>query len=245
MLLSMEYYGSMTDWKQNLNPFTKKKENRQCSEQNAGGNTQQSISSISKKVITPKNYQWASFTRRLHANITAYGQATGSAGIALQFRKRMTSILKKTTGKITVLQCVDRIFERLVGMQVAAGFDGHMYEHSSAYQKAHSCETILINLVEGWRKARDNKLAVSILSTNMSKAFDSLHLPLLLSKLRAYGFHDSAVRLLNSYLCNRKYCLKLGSHVSSCRMVSQGCTQSALLYARYNGISSRMTYLTV
>ena len=63
-------------------------------------------------------------------------------------------------------------------MQVAAGFDGHVYEHSSGYREAHSCETTLINLVEGWRKARDNKLAVSILSTDMSKAFDSLHPPL-------------------------------------------------------------------
>ena len=34
---SMEYYGSMTDWKRNLNQFTKKKENKQCWEQNAAG----------------------------------------------------------------------------------------------------------------------------------------------------------------------------------------------------------------
>lgn len=37
-------------------------------------------------------------------------------------------------------------------------------------------------------KARDSKLAVNIISTDMSKAFDSLHPPLLLSKLKAYGF---------------------------------------------------------
>ena len=104
-----------------------------------------------------------------------------------------------------------------------------MYEHSPAYRKAHSCETTLINLVEGWRKARDNKLAVSILATDMSKAFDSLHPPLLLSKLRAYGFQDSAVQLLNSYLCDRKHRVKLGSHVSSCRTVNRGCPQSSVL----------------
>ena len=109
------------------------------------------------------------------------------------------------------------------------GFDAHMYEHSCAYRKAHSCETTLINLVEGWRKARDNKLVVSILSTDMSKAFDSLHPPLLLSNLRAYGFQDRAVQLLNSYLCDRKYRVKLGSHVSSCRTVNHGCPQSSAL----------------
>ena len=66
---------------------------------------------------------------------------------------------------ITVLPCVDKVFEQPVGAQNTAGFDGRMYENSSAYRKSHSCETTLINLVEEWRLARDNKLAVTILST--------------------------------------------------------------------------------
>ena len=36
-LTSMDCYGSMTDWKWNLNQFTKKKEKRRCLEQNAAG----------------------------------------------------------------------------------------------------------------------------------------------------------------------------------------------------------------
>ena len=36
----------------------------------------------------------------------------------------------------------------------------------------------------------------------MSKAFDSMHSALLLSKLRAYGFQESLIRLLRSYLCD-------------------------------------------
>lgn len=147
---------------------------------------------------------------------------------------------KENYRPITVLPCVDKVFEQLVGTQVTAAFDGRMYEHSSAYRKSHSCETTLINLVEGWRKARDNKLVVSILSTDMSKAFDSLHPPLLLSKLRTYDFQDSAVQLLNSYLCDRKYRVKLGSHVSSCRTVSRGCPQGSAL-----GPLHRTTCLTV
>ena len=69
-------------------------------------------------------------------------------------------------------------------MQISDGFDGRMYEYSSAYRKAFGCETTLINLVEEWKLARDNKLVVSILSTDMSKAFDSLHPPPLLNKLK-------------------------------------------------------------
>ena len=78
-------------------------------------------------------------------HITAYGQVTGSAEIGLQFIKKDDKYSKANYRPITVLPGVDKVFEELVGMQVAAGFDGHVYEHSSAYQKAHSCETTLIN----------------------------------------------------------------------------------------------------
>ena len=46
----------------------------------------------------------------------------------------------------------------------------------------------------------DNKQIVGTLTTDMSKAFDSMHPVLLLSKLRAYGFQESLIRLLRSYL---------------------------------------------
>ena len=119
-------------------------------------------------------------------------------------------------------EVVSKVFEQLVGKQITAGFDKQLCVNSSAYRKKYSCETTLINLVEGWREARD----VSIMSTDMSKAFDSLHPPLLLthlSKLKAYGFHENVVELLKSYLSNRKHRVKMGSNISSNRFVNRGC----------------------
>ena len=76
----------------------------------------------------------------------------GSVGTGLLFTKRMTSIYSKENyWPITVQPCVDKAFEQLVGTQITGGFDGRMYEYSSAYRKVHSCETTLINLVEEWR----------------------------------------------------------------------------------------------
>ena len=83
--------------------------------------------------------------------------------------------------------------------------------------------------MEGWRHARDDKPVVSLLSTDMPKAFDSLHPPLLLSKLNAHGFESSTVRLLESYLCDRNYWVKIGDLVSSSRTVNRGCPQGSAL----------------
>ena len=136
---------------------------------------------------------------------------------------------KENYRPITLLPRVSKVLEKLVGVQINSGFGNRIYQNSSAYRKAHSCETTLINLVEDWRLARDQRQVVSILSTDMSKAFDSLHPPLLLNKLEAYGFQESAIQLLNSYLNERRYQVKIGRHVSSSRCVSRGCPQGSAL----------------
>ena len=63
----------------------------------------------------------------------------------------------------------------------------------------------------------DNKQIVGTLTTDMSKAFYSMHPGLLLSKLRAYGFQESLIRLLRSYLCDACNRVKLASPKSSWR----------------------------
>lgn len=55
----------------------------------------------------------------------------------------------------------------------------------SAYRKTHSCETTLIRLTEDWKMAPDNKEYVTVLSTDMSKAFDSLNPALMIQKLKS------------------------------------------------------------
>ena len=91
----------------------------------------------------------------------------------------------------------------------------------------HSCETTLIGLTEKWKLAIDSKKHVGILSTDMSKAFDSLHPSLLINKLKAYGFSDHAVRLMRSYLTRRQNRAKLNSAVSDWLEVRRGCPQGS------------------
>ena len=79
----------------------------------------------------------------------------------------------------------------------------------------------------------------------MSKAFDSLHPPLLLSKLKAYGFQEGTIQLLNSYLCDRKYRVKIGSHTSSSRTISRGCPQGSSLGALMWNIFQMIFFVVV
>ena len=88
----------------------------------------------------------------------------------------------------------------------------------------NSCETALLSLTENWKKALDDRKIVGVLSTDMSKAFDSLYHPLILS---AYGVSDNSVKLLDSYFTDRYSRAKLGPVVSEWEKVSRGCPQGS------------------
>ena len=73
-----------------------------------------------------------------------------------------------------------------------------------AYRKSYSCESITIRLTEDWKHSLDMGQPVCILSTDMSKAFDSMHHNLLMAKLKPYGLTDNSMKLINSYFQDRE-----------------------------------------
>ena len=143
--------------------------------------------------------------------------------------KRDNPLLKENYRPISILPVAVEVFEQIVAKQLAGIFDHHLEQTLTAYRKTHSCETTLINFIEHWRLARDNKQIVGTLTTGMSKALNSMHPALLLSKLRVYGFQESLIRLLRSYLYDCYNRLKLASQKSSWRRVNYSCPQGSAL----------------
>ena len=83
--------------------------------------------------------------------------------------------------------------------------------------------------MEHWKLAREKRQSVAVLSTDMSKAFDSLHPPLMLSKLRAYSFEENTLNLLRFYRTDRRNRVKLGPVKSNWPTVNRGCPQGSAL----------------
>lgn len=94
----------------------------------------------------------------------------------------------------------------------------------------HNCITTLISLVEHWKLGRDKCQSDAVLSTDMFKAFDSLHPPLMLSKLHVYGFEENTLNLLRSYLTDRQSRVKLSPVTSNWQTVNRAFTIQGLEY---------------
>ena len=143
--------------------------------------------------------------------------------------KKQNNNAKENYRPVTVLSSVNKVFECLLGNQVTTKYDGRLGGSLKAYRKHNSCETTLICLLEDWKLARDDRLIVGVLSKDIYKAFDSLHPPLMLRKLKSYGFQERALDLLRSYLCNHLGRVHIGSVTSSWRKVERGCPQGSVL----------------
>ena len=116
---------------------------------------------------------------------------------------------------VTVLTVIGKVFEQLLSKQLTSFIDPMLSNKLTAYRKNQSCETSLIGLVERWKKALDNRNVVGVLSTDMSNAFGSLYSPLLINKLRAYGFSNNSLALMRSYFTNRNNRVRISQETTS------------------------------
>ena len=62
----------------------------------------------------------------------------------------------------------------------------------------------LLSMIEKWKSVVDKAKYFGALLTDLSKTFDCISYELILAKLYAYGFSLRALRLIHSYLTNRK-----------------------------------------
>ena len=64
---------------------------------------------------------------------------------------------------------------------------------------------------------------------DLSKAFDTLSFEILIRKLRHYGVTDTDLRLLISYLTNRKHYVVFNNHKSDITEIKAGVPQGSIL----------------
>ena len=117
--------------------------------------------------------------------------------------------VKKNYRPISVLSVIPKVFGKLKFDQLYSVFTPVFSDNMSGFRRGHSCWSTLLKQTDDWRQALDNKKDMAVVAIDLSKAFDSICHNLLLGKLKAYGVHDSAIKLIQSYLSGRFQRVKL------------------------------------
>ena len=82
-------------------------------------------------------------------------------------------------------------------------------------------------MIDHISKAMESGKTPCALFIDLSKAFDTLSFDILIRKLRHYGVTDTELRLLTSYLTNRKQYVVLNNNESDITEIKVGVSQGS------------------
>ena len=123
---------------------------------------------------------------------------------------------------ISILNTFSKVFERFLLEKITPFFNGRMADFFSAYRKNTGCQNVLLRLVEQWRKSLDNNKVAGTVLMDLSKAFDCLPHNLLIAKLAAYGLDRNALKLIASYLKDRKQAVNIKGYIRVFKLIISG-----------------------
>ena len=152
------------------------------------------------------------------------------AGEVSSLFKSLDAFIKKNYRPITVLSSVSKICERVLESQIKSHSLSFLFPLLCGFREGYRTQHALLRLIETCKKTLDNKGGVArALLMDLSKAFDCLNHELLIAKLSAYGFSTSALRLIHSYLNQRKQKVKMNGSFSTWREATIGVPQGSVL----------------
>ena len=123
--------------------------------------------------------------------------------------KKKDNLAEENYRPVSVLTALSKIYESSLNDQLLRHLITIFNDFLSAYRKGYSCQSLLVKVIDDWKKSLDNNHIVGAVFMDLSKAFDSLPHSLLISKLNAYGLSMSACNLMASYLQDRNSVLNL------------------------------------
>ncbi|KAL0879742.1 hypothetical protein ABMA27_003455 [Loxostege sticticalis] len=137
---------------------------------------------------------------------------------------------------ISILPCLSKILERVVCDQLTKYLEKQdiLPHYQSGFRKDHGTATALADVVDNLLAAQDRGMVSVMVLLDFSRAFDSINVSLLLSKLTFYGFDSRSVKWFHSYLTGRQQYVELKqmdgkSLLSQSRPVTRGVPQGSIL----------------
>ena len=132
---------------------------------------------------------------------------------------------------ISLLSSISKIFEKVLLEQLTTYLDNNnlIHNHQYGFRKRHSTEYAALHIVDYLNYGMDLKRTPINLYLDLSKAFDSLSHKTLIGKLKHYGICDVALKLMKSYLENRKQYVQFDTCTSDMKSIRNGVPQGSIL----------------
>ncbi|CAG4981160.1 unnamed protein product [Colias eurytheme] len=108
--------------------------------------------------------------------------------------KNDNPLTSKDLRPISVLPCLSKVIERIVHNQLIQFLEqnGVLSDLQSGFRKGRGVASALTEVVDNILKAQDTGMSTAVVFLDYTRAFDTINIPLLLSKMSYYGFSKVA-----------------------------------------------------
>ena len=143
--------------------------------------------------------------------------------------KKLYNLCKNNYRSINLLTIFSKLFERIMAEQLTTYFENILSPLLSANRRGSSCQHVILQLTEYWRRALGENKYVGTIAMDLSKAFDCMPHGLLLAKLHSCGLSSKACIFISNYLKNRLQRVKVMGAVSDWTETNRGVPQGSVL----------------
>ena len=145
--------------------------------------------------------------------------------------KKKSIFLPENYRPISLLSCIDKIFEKLLHTRFIKFIEKHkiIILNQYGFLKKHSTGFALIDVVDNIRNAIEKGEYALGIYLDLKKAFDTVNHKILLSKLDHYGFRGHVNKFIQSYLSDRKQFTIVNNVPSNTRSINMGVPQGSVL----------------
>ena len=126
---------------------------------------------------------------------------------------------------------ISKIFERIIYNKLSNYFNDSnlLAEQQYGFRRRHSTELAAVKLIDFISHEMESGHTPTNIYVDLSKAFDTINYDILLDKLSYYGISGRALKLLKSYLLDRKQYVVYNNCNSNLVDVTTGVPQGSIL----------------
>ena len=133
---------------------------------------------------------------------------------------------------ISLLPAVSKVLEKIVHKKMQEHMEARnlLSESQFGFRPGRSTQQAILKAVAEIQSKLHDKNSVAVGLLDISRAFDTVNVEILLKKLEHYGFGKSLIQLMKSYLADRKHFVELGEFKSNItELDSVGVPQGSIL----------------
>ena len=107
--------------------------------------------------------------------------------------------------------------------------NGAITKHQHGFMRKLSTETNLLASLNDWTLSIEDRVGVSVVYIDFTRAFDSVSRQKLIHKLKYYNITEPLLSYISDFLSNRTHCTRVGNSLSPSLDISSGVVQGSCL----------------